>query len=116
MAPHYSKLSVAKYQGKIGAGLEMYRGEIAFTHIDSYHDAPLLIEALAERVSRGMTRWPEGGTRHVHVIFSAHSLPVRIMNMGDPYDRQLRETAQLVAERAGLATRAVVLELPVGRA
>src|SRR5690606_1297020 len=38
----------------------------------------------------------------VHVVFSAHSLPERIMKMGDPYDSQLRETARLVAEGAGL--------------
>jgi protoporphyrin/coproporphyrin ferrochelatase len=38
----------------------------------------------------------------VHVVFSAHSLPVRILKMGDPYDSQLRETARLVAEKAGL--------------
>ena len=37
------------------------------------------------------------------MIFSAHSLPVRIMKMGDPYDEQLRRTAELVAKRAGLA-------------
>ena len=39
----------------------------------------------------------------MHVVFSAHSLPTRIVATGDPYDRQLRETARLVAEHAGLA-------------
>ena len=104
MAPHYSKLSVAKYQEKIAAGLEMHRGEIDFTHVESYHDAPGLIEALAARVREGIERWPEDERERVHVVFSAHSLPVRILKMGDPYDDQLRETARLVADRAGLAT------------
>jgi len=100
MAPHYSKLSVAKYQEKIAAGLEMHRGRIDFAHVESYHDAPGLIEALANRVRLGIERWPEGEREAVHVVFSAHSLPVRILKMGDPYDNQLRETARLVAERA----------------
>lgn len=103
LAPHYSKLSVAKYQKKIAAGLEMYHGDITFEHIASYHDAPGYIQALANRVEEGLERWPEDARAQVHVIFSAHSLPVRIMKMGDPYDAQLRQTARLVAEKAGLA-------------
>ncbi|MFO7680351.1 MAG: ferrochelatase [Chloroflexota bacterium] len=102
LAPHYSKLSVAKYHAKVADGLDMYRGHIDFDFIDSYHDAPLLIEAFANRVHEGLSRWPEAERDDVHVIFSAHSLPVRIIKMGDPYDEQLRETARLVAEKAGL--------------
>ena len=102
LAPHYSKLSVAKYQKKITDGLIMTRAHIDFRHISSYHDAPLLIEALANRVHDGLSRWPESERDQVHVVFSAHSLPVRIIKMGDPYDDQLRQTAQLVAQKAGL--------------
>ncbi len=102
MAPHFSKLSIAKYQKKIAAGLAMYRGDIAFENIGSYHDAPGLIEALANRVAEGLGRWPVEARSEVHVVFSAHSLPVRILKQGDPYDSQLRETARLVAEKAGL--------------
>ncbi len=102
LAPHYSKLSVAKYHAKVADGLDMYRGHIDFEFIDSYHDAPLLIEAFANRVEDGLSRWPEEERDDVHVIFSAHSLPVRIIKMGDPYDTQLRETAQLIADKAGL--------------
>jgi ferrochelatase len=103
LAPHFSKLSIAKYQEKIADGLAMYRGEIQFEHIASYHDAPPLIQALTERVQNGLARWPAVERDEVHVVFSAHSLPERILKMGDPYDKQLRETAQLVAERAGLS-------------
>ncbi|MBP6469159.1 MAG: ferrochelatase [Chloroflexi bacterium] len=103
LAPHYSQLSVAKYHAKVADGLEMYRGHIDFDFIDSYHDAPQLIQALANRVDEGLSRWPEAERDEVHIIFSAHSLPVRIMKMGDPYDSQLRETAQLVADKAGLS-------------
>src|SRR5690606_23723547 len=54
LAPHYSKLSIAKYQEKITDGLEMYHGDIEFQHISSYHDAPKMIEALANRVQAGL--------------------------------------------------------------
>lgn len=103
LAPHYSKLSIAKYQAKITAGLELYHGQIEFAHVESYHDAPGLIQAFANRVEEGLRRWPADMRSDVHVVFSAHSLPVRIIKMGDPYADQLHETARLVAEKTGLA-------------
>lgn len=102
LAPHFSKMSVARYQAKIDQGLEMYRGQIEFEHITSYHDAPKYIEALARRVQEGLEKWPPRERDDVHIIFSAHSLPRRILEMGDPYDSQLRETARLVAAASGL--------------
>lgn len=102
LAPHYSLLSIARYQEKIEEGMDMYRGSIIFNHVASYHDAPKLIQALANRVREGLGRWPEPERESVHVIFSAHSLPARILKMGDPYNEQLRQTAALVAEAASL--------------
>ena len=68
----------------------------------SYHDAPGLVSAFASRVEEGLSRWPVGERERVHVIFSAHSLPQRVLASGDPYGEQCLETARLVAERAAL--------------
>lgn len=103
LAPQYSSMSVAKYQKKIKAGLEMYHGHIDFTFVDAYHTEPGYITALAERVRAGIQSFPEGEREDVHVILSAHSLPVRIVREGDPYADQLHETARLVAAQAGLS-------------
>jgi ferrochelatase len=105
LAPHYSRMSIAKYHEKIESGMRMYRDRIQFEHIRSYHTAPKYIQALVERVHEGLRRWPDDTRGKVHVVFSAHSLPTRILNTGDPYDSQLRETARLVAQQAGLADR-----------
>ena len=102
LAPQFSALSIAKYQQRVADGLELYRGRIVLDHVPRYHDAPGLIDALAARVREGVTRWPEGERERVHVVFSAHSLPERVLAGGDPYDAQCRETARLVAERVGL--------------
>jgi protoporphyrin/coproporphyrin ferrochelatase len=104
LAPHFSALSVARYQQRVADGLDLYRGRIELDHVPSYHDAPGLIEAFAARVLEGLSRWPESKRERVHVVFSAHSLPERVLAGGDPYDRQCRETARLVAERAGLSS------------
>lgn len=103
LAPHFSALSVARYQQKVADGLDLYRGRIHFEQVPSYHDAPGLIAALAARVEEGLSRWPEHERARVHVVFSAHSLPQRVLASGDPYGEQCLETAALVAAHAGLA-------------
>jgi ferrochelatase len=92
LAPHYSALSIKGYRDQLEQALDG-RAELAF--VDSWHDEPGLIELLAERVR---------GTQS-HVVFTAHSLPARILAMGDPYKDQLLDTAGLVAEASGLGER-----------
>jgi len=91
LAPHYSSLSIAGYRQQLEEGLGD-RAELVF--VESWHDEPGFVELLANRV-RGTD---------AHVVFTAHSLPARILESGDPYKDQLLETSQLVAERAALET------------
>ena len=91
LAPHYSSMSIAGYRQQLEAAVGDRAG-LAF--IESWHDEPGFVDLLAERV-RGTD---------AHVVFTAHSLPARILESGDPYKDQLLETAQLVAERAALET------------
>jgi len=90
LAPHYSRLSVEGYLQRLEEALAD-RAELRF--VASWHDHPPYLDVLADRV-RGTD---------AHVVFTAHSLPSRILADGDPYRDQLLETARLVAERAGLA-------------
>jgi len=89
LAPHYSALSIAGYRERMEAALAG-RAELRF--VESWHDHEPFLDVLAGRV-RGTD---------AHVVFTAHSLPERILAMGDPYRDQLLETSRLVAERAGL--------------
>ena len=90
LAPHYSRLSIAGYREGLEDALQG-RAELVF--VESWHDHEPFLEVLASRV-----RAFDG-----HVVFTAHSLPERILGEGDPYRDQLLETSRLVAERAGLA-------------
>jgi protoporphyrin/coproporphyrin ferrochelatase len=90
LAPHYSRLSIAGYRERLEDALRD-RAELIF--VESWHDHEPFLEALAGRV-RGL----DG-----HVVFTAHSLPERILRDGDPYRDQLLETSRLVAERAHIA-------------
>ena len=89
LAPHYSRLSIAGYRVQLEEALAG-RAELAF--VESWHDDDGLIDFLAARV-RGA---------EAHVVFTAHSLPARILAEGDPYQEQLLATAAAIAERAAL--------------
>lgn len=103
LAPHFSQESVAKYRLRIAQGEAVHHGTIQWRHVDDYHTHPSLIQALANRVESGLAQWPEAERPQVHVVFSAHALPARILADGDPYQDQLWETARLAAAKAGLS-------------
>jgi protoporphyrin/coproporphyrin ferrochelatase len=93
LAPHYSRLSVGEYRERLESALDGRDAELVL--VESWHDDPAFIDVVAERV-RGTEAW---------VVFTAHSLPERILADGDPYREQLLETSRLVADRAGLGAR-----------
>ena len=89
LAPHYSRLSIGGYRTLLEDAIAG-RAEVVF--VESWHDDAAFVELLADRIR---------GTQS-HVVFTAHSLPARILDEGDPYRDQLLETAQLVAATAGV--------------
>ncbi|KOP67127.1 ferrochelatase [Bacillus sp. FJAT-18019] len=102
LAPHYSTMSIGSYVKRAQAKADELGLEISF--VESYHMHPKLIEAFADRVSAKLNQFEEAGADRdsVRVLFSAHSLPERILSIGDPYQDQLLETSKAVAEKAGL--------------
>jgi protoporphyrin/coproporphyrin ferrochelatase len=93
MAPQFSTLSVQKYTDAATAALP---AGVQFEAVDSYHSHPLLLDAFAERVRAAAPK------RDELVVFTAHSLPVRAIENGDPYANQVAQTARGVADRAGV--------------
>lgn len=95
LAPHYSSVSVGEYLARTkeaAAGTEVIG-------IPSWHLEPAYLDFLAAAVRRSLAELPE----KTKVLFTAHSVPQRVVDAGDPYPAQLRETATAVAERVGLA-------------
>ncbi len=60
---------------------------------------PALVDAFVEAIDEALARFPEGERARVPVILTAHSLPQRIIDAGDPYERQFREMAAAVEAR-----------------
>jgi ferrochelatase len=89
LAPHYSALSIQGYREQLERALD---GRADLRFVDSWHDERAFVDVLADKIR---------GTG-AHVVFTAHSLPERILAQGDPYKDQLLETSRLVAEAAGV--------------
>ena len=94
MAPQYSKMSVGFYFRRVQEAKQALGLEAEIVWAKSFHDHPALVRAFAERLKAVHT-----GQK---VLFTAHSLPEKILENQDPYDVETKATARLVAEAAGL--------------
>ena len=99
MAPQNSRTSVGLYKQRT---LAEAGGEIEIEFVDQWHDHPQLIRAFADKLKPAFeAAGTQLGTKPP-VLFTAHSVPARTIEAGDPYDGQARETAALVAQQAGI--------------
>jgi protoporphyrin/coproporphyrin ferrochelatase len=96
LAPQNSSTSVGLY-GKALA--EECKPGMAVQFVESWHDHPLLVQAFAERLEPVWRQASAEMGSALPVIFTAHSVPMRSISAGDPYEKQARETAQLVGQR-----------------
>ncbi len=96
LAPHYSAFSVGEYLSRLRGAAEVHG--IAATGVDSWSTEPAFVEFVAADLARRLAAMPA----HTKVLFTAHSLPQRILAAGDPYPDELAATAQAVARRVGL--------------
>ena len=97
MAPHNSNMSIGKYYEILDTALEGKK--IEFDKVQSWHLHPGFLKALSETIEEAL-----GWFKDIipYVIFTAHSLPAKIIEMGDPYEDQLNETADALAKRFDL--------------
>lgn len=100
LTPQFSTMSVQKYVEAAGAALAP---GIQFDCIRSYHDHPLLVAAFAERLADALATRLSSAREAEEVIFTAHSVPTRVIAAGDPYADEVATTARLVAAKVGLA-------------
>ena len=105
LAPHYSRGSVGEYVSR--ASERATDLGMSATFVEHWHDHPVLVELLAERVIHALESLGTAGTdarenNGLLLLVTAHSLPVRVVADGDPYAGQLRRTGELVASASGL--------------
>jgi ferrochelatase len=97
---------VKSYNERAKQAAESFGGP-AITSIESWYDEPKFIDYWVTKVRETYESMPPEEKEHACLIVSAHSLPEKILQYGDPYPEQLNETAQLIAEGAGIKEYAV---------
>jgi len=102
LAPHYSALSVGEYASRVRATPAVVDDGVELTMVESWHLEPGYLDLLCRRVTEACQRVTVSDPDRLEVVFTAHSLPARILDTGDPYPAQLQETAEAVAERMAL--------------
>ncbi|MEX2179509.1 MAG: ferrochelatase [Gemmatimonadaceae bacterium] len=102
LAPHYSRMSIGGYRKAVDDAAARLSPSPTIRFVDSWHLHPQFIQLLADGVREALGAWNASTRAQVVTVFSAHSLPVRIREWDDPYERQLAASCEAVAERAGL--------------
>ncbi|MEH7122023.1 ferrochelatase [Bacillus sp. JJ1773] len=106
LAPHFSTFSVKSYNGRAKEEAEKLGGPVIHS-VESWYDEPKFIQYWVDRVKSTFEGMPQEEREKSVLIVSAHSLPEKILQLGDPYPKQLQETADMIAKGAGVKNYAV---------
>ena len=102
LAPHYSRMSIGGYQRAVDTALGTLRDPFPVTFVPSWHRQGEFIDMMGTLVREALATFPAAERQHVTTVFTAHSLPMRIREWNDPYERELAESAAAVAHGLGL--------------
>jgi ferrochelatase len=101
LTPYYSRMSVGAYFKKLEDAQTAMNTSFEVIQVKSWNDHPLLIEAISQKVQKALEEFHGSVRKDVAILFSAHSLPSRILEEQDPYPQELNETIQAVMKQVG---------------
>jgi ferrochelatase len=97
LLPLYPQYSRTTTGSSLNEWDRQWRGALPTFCVDNFYRNPLYIAAVVEKINHALRSFPD--TAAVELIFSAHSVPVSVIENGDPYQRQIEETVALVMQR-----------------
>lgn len=103
LAPHYSRYSVGSYQRYLFDAMQRHGAQFEVSFVEQWYAREEFLDVMQALIDEQLQSVTPEERAATVVLFSAHSLPERIRDWGDPYERQLLESAKLVADRCGLA-------------
>lgn len=106
LAPHYSTFSVKSYNSRAKETAEKLGGPV-IKSVESWYKEPKFIDYWVEKLNETYVSMSEEERNASCLIVSAHSLPEKILQFGDPYPEQLKETADLIASKTGITEYAI---------
>jgi ferrochelatase len=99
LLPLYPQYSNTTTGSSLNEWRRLFREDVPVRTVETFYRHPLYLDALVEKVDEALARFPESGCPEI--VFSAHSVPVSVIGKGDPYQRQIEQTVELVMERGG---------------
>jgi ferrochelatase len=103
LLPLYPQYSRTTTGSSLNEWRRLFRDELPVQAIETFYDHPLYLDAVVGKVDEALARFPESACPEI--VFSAHSVPVSIIEKGDPYQRQIEETVEMVMERGRYRNR-----------
>ena len=101
MAPQQSSLSTGAYRKKVEEARAGLSDQTPVTYVGSWNRHPHLVAAIVTNIRQALEKFPSEIRATVPVLFTAHSLPERIVAMKDPYPDEVRGTVEAVTEALG---------------
>ncbi len=98
MAPHYSRMSVGAYLARLDEALRECGATLPVHAVESWKDEPEFVAAWVDRIEQALAAMPAGERERTVLLFTAHSLPTRILEWGDPYEEEILTSVRLVAQ------------------
>lgn len=103
LLPLYPQYSRTTTGSSLNEWRRLFRDELPVQAIETFYNHPLYLDAVVEKVDEALARFPESACPEI--VFSAHSVPVSIIEKGDPYQRQIEETVEMVMQRGRYRNR-----------
>lgn len=101
LAPQQSSLSTGAYRKKVEEARAVLQSTVPISYVGSWNTHPKLIAAIVDQIEQTLDRFPPHERKHVPVLFTAHSLPQRVVAMKDPYPDEVKATVEAVSARLG---------------
>jgi ferrochelatase len=98
--PHYSSTTTGS---SLNEWRRLFHNDVPVHSVETFYDHPLYLDALVEKVDEALARFPQ--SERAEIVFSAHSVPVAVIEKGDPYQRHIEETVELLMRRGGWPNR-----------
>jgi len=98
--PHYSSTTTGS---SLNEWRRLFHDDVPVHSVETFYDHPLYLDALVEKVDEALARFPQ--SERAEIVFSAHSVPVAVIEKGDPYQRHIEETVALLMRRGGWPNR-----------
>lgn len=99
LLPLYPQYSSTTTGSSLNEWRRLYHGDVPVSCVESFYRNTTYLDAVIEKVNEALVRFPD--RRRAEILFSAHSLPVAVIEKGDPYQSHIEQTVELLMNRGG---------------